>query len=299
MQYWKRQYRIRFPDLDLEYNNFDDEKEALHISFEVDKDVSEESNKSKLTILNLSDESIRKIEKADTKVEIYAGYKELGGAMHVFSGTVVKCEAKDDGTDVTVEMELSDGQTALRDTVVSMNFKPGTSGKNIVQSLSNEMGLPIVFGENVTFESYPDGYSCVGLARNAMTEVCKANGLSWSVQNGIVSIILNGGTTVSRGIVFSPSSGLIGSPERIIKARPKENKNTPKRKRKQKAKKEKPEKNAGWRIRVLLTPTVNAGDAVKVESRMITGWFRCETIKHTGDSLNGEWITEIELVEGI
>ena len=297
MRYWKRQYKIRFPDLDLEYNNFDDEKDSLHISFEVVKDVSDKSNKTKLKIINLSEESIRKIEKADTKVEIYAGYKELGGAMHIFSGTVISCKSKDTLKDVETELELSDGQVALRDTVVSMNFAPGTDARNIVSRLAGEMGLPVTFGKDVTFESYPDGYSCVGAARDALTEVCNANGLTWSIQNGIISVILSGGTSVDSGIVFSASSGLIGSPERIIESRAKEDKETPKRKRTQKSKKEKPDKKAGWKIRALLTPSLNAGDAVKVESRLISGWFRVESIKHSGDSVSGDWTSEIELIE--
>ena len=299
MKYWKRKYKIKFPDLGLEYSNENDEKDALHISFDIDKDVTQESNKSKLTIINLSEENIRKIEKADTKVEIYAGYKENGGAVHMFSGTVIQCSSKDDGKDVTTELELSDGQVALRDTVISLTFAQGTSAATIVQTLANEMGLPLFLGEGVEFQSYPNGYSYVGHAADAMTEVCKANQLTWSIQNEIITIILHGGIAANRGIVFSPSSGLIGSPERIIQSRPKEDKTTPKRKRKQSAKKEKPDKKAGWKINVLLSPTVNAGDAVKVESRMINGWFRVESVKHKGDSVSGDWSTELELVEGL
>lgn len=299
MKLWKRIYKIKFPDLGIEYTNEDDLKDALNISFEVNKDVTQESNKTKLTILNLSEESIKKIEKADTKVEIYAGYKENGGAVHIFSGSVVECVSKDNGTDVTTELTLSDGQIALRDTIVSENFIEGTSASTIVQTLANEMGLPLFLGEGVEFQSYPEGYSFVGHAKDALTEVCRANQLTWSIQNGIITIILDGGITTSRGIVFSPSSGLIGSPERIIKSRPKEDKTTPKRKRKQQSKKEKPDKKAGWKIKVLLSPTVNAGDAVKVESREISGWFRVESINHKGDSSSGEWISELELVEGI
>ena len=297
--YWKRKYRIRFPDLGLELNNLDDEKDALTINFEINKDITQESNKSKVTIYNLSQETISKIEKADTKVEIYLGYRDEGGAIHAFSGSVIESVTKDDGKDVTTELTLSDGQVALRDTVVSLNFAEGTSARTIVQTLANEMGLPIIFGEGVNFQSYPDGYSCVGKAADAMTEVCKANGLTWSIQNEIITIILNGGVTQNKGLVFSASSGLIGSPERIVKSRPKEDKTPPKRKRKQQAKKEKPEKKAGWKIKVLLSPSLNAGDAVKLESRLKSGWFRVESIRHSGSSTSGDWTSEIELVEGL
>ncbi len=73
MRYWKRRFKIKFPDLNLVYTNEDAEKDAVTMSFDVNKDVTQETNKSKLTIINLANETIRRIEKADTKVEIYAG----------------------------------------------------------------------------------------------------------------------------------------------------------------------------------------------------------------------------------
>ena len=299
MRYWKRRFKIKFPDLNLVYTNEDAEKDAVTMYFDVNKDVTQETNKSKLTIINLANETIRRIEKADTKVEIYAGYEEALGAAHLFSGTVIEAVSKDNGKEVELELTLSDGQVAIRDTECSLSFPPGTNGETVVKVLSAEMGLPIVYGEGAHFQSYPDGYSCIGKAKNAMTEVCEGNRLTWSIQNGVIVIILDGGITQNRGIVFSPSTGLIGSPERIVQSRPKEDKSTSKRKRVQKAKKEKPEKKAGWKVKVLLSPSVNAGDAVKIESRMISGWFRVESVKHSGSSVDGDWITELELVEGL
>lgn len=297
--YWLRMYRIVFPELGLEYNNLDDKKEALDIRFDIDKDLTQETNKSKLTIINLSEESIRKIEKADTEVEIYAGYKDNGGALHIFSGTIIECETRDEGVDVITEMTLSDGQVSVRDTIVTLTFAPTTSSKVIIESLAEKMNLPLVLGKGVDFKSYPDGYSCYGHAADILTEVCNANKLNWSIQNGTLMIILNGGISASRGLVFSPSSGLVGSPERIINANQYEDLMTIAREIDQKELKEKPNKSEGWRIRVLLSPTVQAGDgvAVKVESKRVTGWFRVEKVKHHGDLSGGDWITELELVE--
>ena len=68
-----------------------------------------------------------------------------------------------------------------------MNFSQGTSAGTIVQSLASEMELPLFLGEGVEFQSYPDGYSFVGYAKDALTEICKANQLTWSIQNGGLS----------------------------------------------------------------------------------------------------------------
>ena len=103
-----------------------------------------------------------------------------------------------------------------------------------------------------------------------------------------------GGSTSVQALVFSASSGLIGSPERIVKGvkRPDEE-----AKKKRKVKKDKKSKQAGWKIKTLLAPTVNPGDLVKVESVTIIGWFRVESLKHKGDTHGREWYSEMELIE--
>ena len=43
-------------------------------------------------------------------------------------------------------------------------------------------------------------------------------------------------------------------------------------------------------------PQVNPGDRVKLESKSVEGWFRADTVKHSGE-LGGDWFTEMELVD--
>jgi hypothetical protein len=233
------------------------------------------------------------------KIELYAGYKENGGAKKMFSGSIIRAVSVDEGKDVTTEIQASDGQVPVRDTILSLSYAPNTSSQIIVQAISDGMGLPLVVGEGVEFIAYDNGYSFVGKGADALDEICKGQGLDWSIQNSILQIILAGGNAKKTGIVYSPATGLIGSPARIVKARPKEDQDTAKRKAKQSQKKEKPEKKAGWKIETLLAPTVNPGDAVKVESRVIKGWFRVETIKHQGELYGGDFKTQMELVEGL
>lgn len=298
--YWKRQYRLVFPDIDLEYNNTDNpESESIKISFDVDRDLSQETNKLKIKLWNLTEESRAKIEKEDLKIELYAGYKENGGAKKLFSGSVIRAVSLDEGKDVTTEIQASDGQVPVRDTVLSLSYAPNTSSEIIVKAISDGMGLPLVVGDGVEFVAYENGYSFIGKGADALDEICQGQGLDWSIQNSVLQVILAGGTAKKSGLVFSASTGLLGSPARIVKARPKEDQETAKRKAKQDQKKEKPEKKAGWKIETLLAPTVNPGDAVKVESRVIEGWFRVETIKHHGEVYGGDYRTQMDLVEGL
>ena len=292
MQYWKQVYRIVFPKLNITFEN------NLHIGFQIDKDTTKESNKAKLEIYNLSDATRKKIEVPDTEVEIYAGYEKAGGAILAFKGSVTYGFTRDAGTDCITTLDLADGTKAMRDSYCSLSYAPGTSAKTIIQRCANEMGVPVVYGDGVgELESYQNGYSYIGQADGALTEICNALGLSWSIQNNILNIILAGGTSTNRGLVFSPQSGLVGVPERIIQAEYKSNKSNPKKTAKKKAKKEKPRKKAGWKIQTLLVPSVNPGDMVKVESKWITGWFRVEKVSHRGDYNGTNWGSAMELIE--
>ena len=290
MRFWKQAYKINFPKLNKSFEN------NLKINFQIEKDTTKESNKSKLEIYNLSESSRKAIEVADNEVEIYAGYED--GAVLCFRGTVTYGYTKDSGTECITSLDLADGTVALRDSYCSLSYAPGTSAKTIIQRCATEMGVPVVYGDDVgELENYKNGFSFIGQAPECLTEVCNALGLSWSIQNNILNIILAGGTATNRGLVFSAESGLVGLPERIVQAEYKSNKTTPKRKAKQKAKKEEPRKKAGWRIETLLVPSVNPGDMVKVESRIITGWFRVEKVRHSGEYNGQRWNSEMDLIE--
>ena len=292
MEYWKQVYKIIFPKLNISFEN------NLHIGFSIEKDSTKESNKAKLEIYNLSDATRKKIELADTEVEIYAGYERAGGAILCFRGTVTYGFTRDVGTDCITTLDLADGTVALRDSYCSLSYAPGTSAKTIIQRCANEMGVPVVYGEDVgELESYKNGFSFIGQAKDGLTEICDALGLSWSIQNNILNIILAGGTSTNRGLVFSPQSGLVGVPERIVQAEYKSNKSNPKKTQKERTKKEKPRKKAGWKIQTLLVPSVNPADLVKVESKWIEGWFRVEKVSHRGDYNGTNWGSMMELIE--
>lgn len=296
-QLWKREYRVVFPDIGLEYNNLGDD-DALKVSFDIAKDLTQDTNKCKLKLWNLKEESRKKIEVPDLVIEIYAGYRDNTGPKKIFRGSVVSAVTEDSGGDVTTELKLSDGQCAVRDSWFSVSFPPGTPGDTVIKAIADNMGLALVFGEGATFGSFPNGFSYGGNGADMLNAICYGSGCTWSIQNGVLNVILAGGVTTNRGIVFSASSGLLGSPKRIVRSDHKADKESPKRKRRKKEKKEKPDKKAGWKIQTLLAPTVSPGDAVKVESRMINGWFRVETAKHTGD-VDDKWTSEFELIEGL
>ena len=49
--------------------------------------------------------------------------------------------------------------------------------------------------------------------------------------------------------------------------------------------------------KTLLSPTMNPGDLVKVESRYVVGWMKVKSAHHTGDTHSSEWCSELDLVD--
>lgn len=317
MKYWKRRYKVAFPEVGYIFAN------TLRVKFSIDKDTTKQTNKSKVEIYNLSKETRDALEKPDIKVEVYAGYEHTTVAK-IFTGTTLQVHSKNERTDMVTTFDLSDGQIAVRDSEMSLSYQPGTAGNNIIKAIAANMGLPVIFGEGAEFGTFANGYSFVGKGAEALNEICYGSGCTWSIQNDVLEIILNDGILTHSGIVFAPDSGLINSPERVVKAsyksdeqgqeeiqevqqeeepipkrRRRRRRTTKRRTQRRKKRRKRIKKQAGWKIKTLLSPTISPGDAVKVESEIISGWFKVESIKHSGDSYGGDWVSEIELIERV
>lgn len=272
----------------------DGKNDSLRIEFDIDKDLTQQTNKSSIKIYNLADASCEKLEVADMVCELQVGYAEDIGLRRIFLGQVTYSTTRNEGPDRSTELELSDGQASIRDTVVSLGYAAGVSAKTVLNDVAAQMGVTTQIAPDMEFASYPTGFSFLGKGRDCLSKVLDASGATWSIQNGSLQVVMAGGSTGVQALVFSSASGLIGSPERIVKAVTRPNVEA---KKKRKVKKDKKRKKAGWKIKTLLAPTVNPGDLVKVESVPITGWFRVESLKHRGDTHGRDWYSEMELIE--
>jgi len=321
---FRRQYRLLFGKsaetgllLTSEDLSTDKGITGLHMTFTIEKDTTKETNKSEIKIWNLSDESLDLVQKEDTMLDLSVGYRDDIGLVRIFIGSLITCHTKleNDGKDVVTTIKCSDGKLAIRDSIVSQAFPPGTNSLTIIRGLAQSMGLAADIAADVQGTTYDNGYSFIGYAKDSLDVVCGALGATWSVQNNMLQVIMRNGVTRKQGIVFSAETGLIGRPERIIRSSKKTNNLaegekedkiidassiiTPeiKRKRKQKAKKRRKTSQAGWRIETLLAPTVNPGDAVRIESGVVSGWFKVERVKHTGGVYITDWKSEIDCIE--
>lgn len=271
--------------------------QPLRITFDVEKNTQEEPNFHTVRIFNLKPERRKEFEQPDMRVRLYAGYEQEDGALLMAAGAVVDAYSYHDGPTVVTELRVADGYIEIRDTAVSLGYEAGVSSATILRDVARQMGLPLLLGDDVPERTWANGFSFYGPARNALHKVVAGAGAEWSIQNQELQVIAKRGVTRRQAVVLASDSGLIGYPQRTHEnAREKAtvtDKTTGKDARLISAQ----QQRHGWRVTSLLLPTVNPGDLVKMESRSVEGFWRVESLRHSGDSHGGDWQTELQLVD--
>ncbi len=273
--------------------------EGLRISFSISKTGSKNPNQSEVKVWNLKPETRRLMERPDTRLILYAGYSEQGDAIKIYEGEVVYCWAKQDGADWVTQFDLGEGVKATRDSMVSLSYQGTATSLDMMRDIANRMNLGLDLGGNVPSRTWANGISFHGTARQAMDRVTRPDGLSWSIQGGVVQVVRTGGPTLRRAIVLSADSGMIGSPERKRHG-PREAVQVTDRATNRPAKVQAASSSYdGWEVKSLLLPSLVPNDRVKLESRTVQGTFVIREIKHTGDTHQGDWQSEITLVDDV
>jgi hypothetical protein len=261
----------------------------LRISFEIEKTAKKNPNKNRVQIWNLQKSSRALVEKPDTKCLLYAGYGQDAGPILIFSGGVTIAWSRYEPPDVITEFEISDGAQEIRDSTISVGYNKNIKASQILNDAAKSMGLPLTVPSNFIDRIWQNGMSFFGPSRTLLDKVTKGSGLEWSIQNGNIQVIPNGMVTTRQGIEIGSNSGMVGSPERERKAY----EGNTKRKKTNDPLKE----FDGWRVKTLLMPTINPGDRVKLNTRDVQGVFRCDQITHRGDNFDGDWMSEMKLVD--
>jgi len=251
----------------------------LHIDFSVERTDQETQNTATLSIWNLNDAHLAALEEKDCVVALRAGY---GNRMPlIFSGIVTQAVTSNDGADRKTELDIVDNLVEIRDTYVSLSYNGTVNWKTIFDDVSSQMGVAISYSYNAEFVDIPNGFSFVGMARDIMTKGCACCGLVWSLQNGVMQVKKPGDVMSKEVYVLSPETGLLGIPARITEASDKSD-----------------EKNTiGWDVEYFMNGAINIDDYVKLESKMVTGYFRVYSLSISGDNVSGDWICKARLKE--
>lgn len=251
----------------------------LHINFSFQKTDLTTQNTGRVTIWNLNKSQLATLEQKNCVLSLKAGYGKM--LAQIFTGIVSHAVTSMDGADRMTDIEVIDNLIEIRNTYITISYKGKVSWETIFNDTAAKMGVSIVYAHDVKFTSVTKGFSYIGQAKGILDKGCSSCGLTWSIQNGIIHIKKKGGTMSKEAYLISADTGMIGIPARYKEAATEEGQSD----------------LIGWQVQFLLNGAISVDDYVKLESKVVTGYFRVYAMEYTGDNYSGDWMCRATLLE--
>lgn len=244
----------------------------LRIAFHIDKTINEKPNPAKIEIWNLNRNHINQLLSGHFKsVSLAVGYTQL---TRLYSGDIIKVFIRRDGLDFILQLECGDGHQAYTTARSAITLKSGASDEDIIKAV--QQTLPKVqLGEIVLSNQrkLPRGRVLNGDSREILNRVARNHQADWSIQDGQLIFLPKENVLNGEAVVLSQQTGLVGSPEQT---------------------------DDGLTLRCLLNPLLRIGSVVQLESILpyFKGEYKIVKLSHSGDGLNGDWLSEMMVVGG-
>lgn len=258
----------------------------LQVTFDISKssDNKKRTNSASIEVYNLSMEHIKLLDTDYPAAVFSAGYLDTGGPRRLFSGQVTHVTTRKAGTDRVTQIQMGTGYTELNHQVLSEYVPEGqpprAAAERLIQSIGADRG---VFNGTNLNNPLIYGYPLSGTPKEMLDEICEKYACNWQLDDGVVYIHDNdrGNTeNFQQAYVISKYTGLIESAYRVSGDR-------------QRSKKDKVKK-PGVQMKILLNSDIRAGDIIRLEDTLITGWFKVESLRHSGGWRSPHWYTEIK-----
>lgn len=247
----------------------------LRVSFSIKKSLHEKPNDCTITVFNLSESTRTEFAKKPLQVQLDAGYD--GQMSRIFIGDMHFGNSNLDNVDWVTKLQVADGHRAFQYATISRSYKGGVSLKQAVTDTAQSMGVRIPNSLDDFKEmahQYSNGLSLTGPSQRQMTKLLKAKSMSWSMQDGQLQVLREGGVRQDQAIVVSQETGMVGTPDF----------GPPK----------KPGESPRLSVKMLLYPGLIPGGKVKMDTLSIKGLFRLEQVTHSGDTHGTDWFSSFE-----
>lgn len=239
--------------------------DGLRITFGIEKTNEPHPNTAQIEIYNLSEHTRSQLEGKGTRVLLEAGYQQ--NIATVFQGNVTKVVHKIAGPDIITTIEGGDGDNVFRNARIDRGFPPGTSHAQIFDDLANAMQLPMSAQVGIPQGQFAHGLTLSGYVRDHLDYLTDKDSLEWSIQDETLQIVPRRQSTVDAIVVLSPTTGLVGSPNKT---------------------------KDGVEFTSLLQPRLRPGRRVQVDSRLLQGLFKVRKVTHKGDAHRGDFLSVCE-----
>lgn len=258
----------------------------LQVTFDISKSSSnkDKTNSASIEIYNLSDESLKLIDNDYPAASFSAGYVDTGGVKRLFSGQVNSVTTRKSGTDRVTQITMGNGYVELNHDVMSSLVAPGRTVKDVAEEIRKALpnaSRGVYNGTNLNNQIIY-GYPLMGTPKEMLDELSEKYQIDWQLEDDVLYVHDSdraNNENFEEAYVVSKYTGLIENAYRVTGDR--------RRSKKDDIKKQ----STQWKM--LLNPDIQAGDIVKLEDTLLTGWYRVDDLRHTGSFRGNEWFTEI------
>jgi hypothetical protein len=252
---------------------------GIDLTFDVEKTTSAKPNTAKIEVFNLTKEHNDQIlEKASgdqtsVRVRLEAGYKEQISC--IWDGNIRYSYVKHTDSDTVLTLESGDNEHLINTARINRSWGPGTPVELVIKDIADSMGIGrgnlLQKIQNAALKGYGSAFTggtvASGSAIKEFGKLLKSCDLEWSIQDGVLQILSNGQALEGIAVVVSPTTGMIGSPSIDQKKK----------------------RGTSVKVQMLLIPDVFPGRKLSIESDTVTGFFRIEKAKYSGDTAGQDW----------
>lgn len=259
----------------------------LQVSFDVSKssDNSNHSNSASIEIYNLSDNSLKVLQTDYPAAVFEVGYGSIANGLKVlFAGQVTNVSTRKSGTDRVTQILLGSGYTELNHSTLSKVVPAGRTVKDVCDELLKSfpnVSRGVFNGTNLN-NVVSKGYPISGTLKESLDKLSDTYSLEWRLDGDVLYINDKDraeNENFAEAYIISPSSGLIEIPYYVS--------GDIKKSTNDKTKKQ------GVQFTMLINPSVYAGMIIKLEDTEITGWFKVDSVRYSGQWRNGSWIQDV------
>lgn len=248
------------------------EIDSLRVAFDITKSIDAKPNPGKIDIWNLNREHMNRILSGEfNQVKLWVGYDTL---RVIYAGDIVKKAVIRDDLDFIISLECGDGHVDYQNSLMAVTLAAGSTDRDAFNAAASAMrntragavDLPNAW-------SFPRARALTGNARDVLGRVARNNSADWSVQDGELVMIPAGKVLPGEAVLLSQETGMRGSPEAT---------------------------DNGLLLQCLCNPALRIGGLVRVQSiiEYFNGDYKIVRLRHVGDGIGGDWISEITVVGG-
>jgi hypothetical protein len=258
----------------------------LQVTFDISKSSNNKhrTNSAAIEIYNLSEESLKILDTDYAAASFSVGYRLLG-MKRLFGDQITNVTTRKSGADRITQIQMGDKYTELNHKVLSSLVPSGKTVKDVLEDIRKAIpGVSRGF-YNGTNLSNPIiyGYPLTGSPRDMLDELSSKYNIDWQIDGNVLyshnsDRALN--ENFSQAYVISKYTGLIDNVYRVS--------GDSRRSKKDVVKKQ------GVQFKVLLNPDLMAGSIIKIEDTLINGWYKIDSLRHSGGWRDSSWYTEVQ-----